>query len=149
MQIEIEGSRSSDQAWREARVVPLEKLWGLTRDEIAWSSPDDQAAAQIARRSYAIDLTQPELVAKCEKLARLTSDWIRQAGLQWRVTLVRLRCLRGVFDLEVDADDQVHKLEIREDLLDDLLQAGSRDALEAMDRLFSANFGRFPALKAS
>jgi len=149
MQIEIEGTRSSDDAWREARSVPLSKLRELTAQDIAWASPDDPAAEQTARRLYAIDLTQPELAEKCEKLGRLASDWLKQAGLHGEVSLVRLRCLRGLFDLHVSESGELHKLEVREDVLDDLLQAGSREAAESLDRLFAANFGRFAVSKAS
>jgi hypothetical protein len=44
---------------------------------------------------------------------------------------------------------ELHKLEVREDVLDDLLQAGSREAAESLNRLFAANFGRFAIAKAS
>jgi hypothetical protein len=149
MQIEIEGTRTSDDAWREARIIPLSRLRELTAQEVAWASPDDPAAEQTARRLYAVDLTLPELRAKCEKLGRLASDWLKQAGLDGEVLLVRLRCLRGLFDVQVSEGGELHKLEVREDVLDGLLQAGSREAAESLERLFAANFGRLAVSKAS
>lgn len=149
MTVEIEGTRSSDEAWREADSVTLEKLRELTGQEIAWPTPDDPASEKLARRLYAIDRTQPELISKCLKLGRLASDWLKQAELQAQVVLVRLRCIRGLFDLHVDEGGEIHKIEIREDVFDDLLQSGSREALESLDRLLAVNFGRFPVSRAS
>ena len=149
MQIEIEGTRSSDEAWREAQSIPLDKLRELTAQDVAWKGPDDPAAEHIARKVYAIDLTLPELKAKCEKLGLLISDWLNKSDLNGEVLLVRLRCLRGLFDVHVSEGGQIHKLEVREDVLDDLLQAGSREAAESLNRLFAANFGRMAVSKAS
>ena len=149
MQIEIEGTRSSDDAWREAHSILPDKLRELTAQDVTWTDPNDPAAAQIARRLYAIDLTLPELKAKCEKLGRLVSDWLNRSALNGEVLLVRLRCLRGLFDVHVSEGGELHKLEVREDVLDALLQAGSREAAESLDRLFAANFGRLAISKAS
>jgi hypothetical protein len=149
MQIEIEGSRSSDAAWHQAHSIPVTKLRELTAQDVDWTNPDEAASVQLARRSYAFDLTQPELVAKCVKLGRLTSDWLRQTGLHGEVLLVRLRCLRGIFDVHVSEDAELHKIEVKEDVLDNLLQAGSRDAAESLDRLLASNFGRLVVSKAS
>jgi hypothetical protein len=149
MQIEIEGTRSSDDAWRKAYSISLDTLRELTAQEVAWTGPDDPAAEQIARKIYAIDLTLSELKAKCEKLGRLVSDWMKKSDLNGEVLLVRLRCLRGLFDVHVSEGGELHKLDVREDVLDDLLQGGSREALESLDRLFAANFGRLPVSKAS
>jgi hypothetical protein len=149
MTVEIEGTRSSDAAWREADNLSLEKLRELTAQDIAWPTPDDPASEQLARRLYANDRTQPELVTKCLKLSRLASDWLKRADLKAEVVLVRLRCVRGLFDLHVDKGGEIHKIELREDVFDDLLQSGSREALESLDRLFAVNLGRFPVSKAS
>jgi hypothetical protein len=149
MQIEIEGTRSSDDAWSEAHKIPLGKLRELTANDVAWTNPSDLTAEHIARKVYAIDLTLPELTMKCEKLGRLVSDWLKTSSLNGEVLLVRLRCLRGLFDVHISEGGEHHKLEVREDVLDALLQAGSREAAESLDRLFAANFGRLAISKAS
>jgi len=149
MYIEIEGSRSSDDAWRQAYSVPTSQLRELTAQDVSWSDSNESAAEQVARRLYANHLTEPALVAKCTKLGRIASDWLQQTGLHGEVSLVRLHCLRGLLDVHVSEGGELHKLEIREDVLDDLLQAGSREAAESLNRLFAANFGRFAIAKAS
>ena len=149
MNIEIEGRRTSSDAWYEARSIPVSKLRELTAQDVDWSSSDEAAAVSLARQLYANTLTDRDLSAKCVKLARLASDWMKRAGLQGEVIFVRLRCLRGLFDLHVSEDGELHKLEVREDVVDDLLQAGSREAAESLDRLFAANFGRLAVSIAS
>jgi hypothetical protein len=149
MKIEIEGSRASDNAWRQAYSIPVERLHELTVGEIAWTTPDDPVAAQVARKLSAIHLTEKELVAKCEKLGQLASDWLGRVNLSGEVTLVRLRCVRGLFDLHIVAEGKLHEIEVDEDVLDALLQSGSLEAQDSLLRLFSANMGRFLMLKAS
>ena len=149
MDIQIEGGRSSSDAWYEARSLSVAKLRELTAQDVDWSNSDEASAVSLARQLCANALTDKDLAAKCVKLARLASDWMKRVGLQGEVVFVRLRTLRGLFDLHVSEDGEIHKLEIREDVVDDLLQGGSREAAESLDRLFAANFGRLAVSKAS
>ncbi len=149
MNIEIEGTRTSDDAWIQADSISIAELREQTAQRVAWTSDDRGAAEHLARRLYAIDMTRQELVRKCTKLGRLVSNWMQQSQVDGELLLIRLRCLRGLFDLYVKQDSEVQVLEVREELIDDLLQSGSREAAESLDRLFAANFGRLAVLKAS
>jgi hypothetical protein len=149
MNIEIQGTRTSDDAWIQADSISIAELRERTAQEVSWAPDDSGAAEHLARRLYAIDVTQQELVAKCTKLGRLALNWMKQSDIEGELVLIRLRCLRGLFDLHIKQDGEVQMLEIREELVDDLLQSGSREAAESLDRLFAANFGRLAVLKAS
>lgn len=149
MQVQLRGGRTTDEAWLKAQRAPLEDLPGLTDDDRRDARSGNSSDEQYARRMYAEQLAEPELAEKAGKVGRLVWNWLAENGIEGTVDFVKFDTLRGLFQVRVDGKESQQRIEILEDTVDDLLRSGSRAAVESIDRLLAANFGRLFISKAS
>ena len=149
MEIRIDGSRSTSENWLFAHTVPSSKLPPITPEEQSVAEKLGISAEEYLRSRYAGDLTRDQLKKRAETVGGLVERWMSHRGVSGRVVAVWLKTFEGKFRIEIDGSEGSQLIFISEDLINDLLDAGSRGAQEDLDRLLAANFGLAEPAKAS
>lgn len=139
MQVLVDGNRSSADAWLQAHLAPLTSLPELSSEETAFVESLKLSAEERRRSKYAVDLTRPQLEERALLVGRLVNDWFRNNRCAYNVTAVEWRTLEGKFHLRVEVEGRERQLNIREELIDELLENGSEDAERRLSRLLLAN----------
>ena len=84
---------------------------------------------------------QSELLVKTEMFARLLEKKLRDLGSKAKIENVVLRVLDEKFEVQIQINGRVIPLKVREDLIDDLFEAGSADAEERLMRIVRTTLG--------
>ena len=149
MEIRIDGNRSTDESWTAAYSTPPEALPELTPDEQAVARQMRLAPEQYKRTKLAAELATPELAGKATRVAGLVHEWLRAQGREGTVSKVVFNTLLGRFRLEIELPEGSQIVQVKEALMDNLLELGSATAEQDLDRLLAANLGRRSVARAS
>jgi hypothetical protein len=149
MEIRVDGYRSTNENWLIAHRVPVGELPPITPEETQVAEKLGIPAEEYLRSRYAGDLSRGELEKRAEVVGNLVERWLSQRGLSGTVLSVWLKTFEGKFRVEIAGPEGVQLLFLKEDLIDGLLDSGSREAQESLDRLMTANFGLAEATRAS
>lgn len=141
MQISVQGWKANASDWEAVKSVPRDQLPQLTEDQKAVARKLGISEEDYARSALAGERTQRTLLAKTETLARLLEKKIRELGFGATVENVVLRLLEDRFDVVLTANGTKIPLRIREDIVDDLLEAGSAEADERLSRILNTTLG--------
>jgi hypothetical protein len=149
MEIRVDGSRSTNENWLTAHRIPSSELPPITPEEEQVAEKLGISAEEYLRSRVAGDLSRGELEKRAEVVGNLVGRWLSQRGLSGTVVSVWFKTLEGKFRVEIAGPDGIQLLFLKEDLVSDLLDGGSREAQESLDRVLTANFGRAEATQAS
>jgi hypothetical protein len=149
MDIRVDGYRSTNEDWLTAHRIPFDELPPITDEEKQVAKKLGISAEEYLRSRYAGDLSRKELERRAEVVGALLERWLIQRGLSGTVVGVWLKTLEGRFRVEIERPDGIQIVFLKEDLINDLLDSGSREAQEGLDRLLAANFGFSEAAQAS
>ncbi|MFL6387702.1 MAG: hypothetical protein ACJ71U_09460 [Terriglobales bacterium] len=94
-----------------------------------------------ARSALAGERTQNALLAKTETFARLLEKKIRDLGFKASIQNIVLRTLEHAFEVVLNTNGRYLPLRIKEDVVDDLFEAGSSEAEEKLSRILNATVG--------
>jgi len=149
MDIRVDGYRSTNEDWLTAHRIPFSELPPITAEEQQVAERLGISAEEYVRSRYAGDLSRKELERRAEVVGTLVERWLSQRGFSGTVVGVWLKTLEGRFRVEIERPDGIQMVFLKEDLINDLLDSGSREAQENLDRLLTANFGLSEAAQAS
>jgi hypothetical protein len=149
MEIRVDGYRSTNEDWLTAHRIPSSELPPITPEEKQVAEKLGISPEEYLRSRYAGDLSRAELEKRATVVGNLLDLWLSSRGLSGTVLSVWLKTFEGKFRVEIAGPEGVQLVFLKEELIDDLLDSGSREAQESLDRLMTANFGRAAATQAS
>jgi len=141
MQIAVDGSRGSASAQEEVRRIPREELPPLTEPQKKVARQLGASDEAYARMLLVGERAQDELLVKTDMFARLLEKKLRELGSKARIENVVLRTSSEKFEVEINLNGNTIPLRIREDLVDDLFEAGAPDAEERLVRILNSTVG--------
>jgi hypothetical protein len=141
MQISVEGWRASPGEWEAVRSIPRDQLPALTEQQREVARKMGVPEEDYARSALAGERTQNALLAKTEMFARLLEKKIRDLGFKASVQNIVLRTLEHAFEVVLNTNGSYLPLRIKEDVVDDLFEAGSSEAEEKLSRILNATVG--------
>ena len=149
MEIRVDGNRSTSENWLTAHRLPSSELPPITPEEEKVAEKLGISPEEYLRSRYAGDLSRGDLEKRAKLVGNLLNRWLSSRGLSGTVTSVWLKTFEGKFRVEIEAPDGMKILFLKEDLIDGLLDSGSREAQESLERLLTANLGHAEATQAS
>lgn len=141
MQIAVDGPRGSASAQDAVRRIPKEQLPPLTDAQKTVAHQLGASEEDYARMILEGERAHDELLVKTELFARLLEKKLHEIGSKAKIQNVLLRTLDGKFEVEMDVNGRTIPLRIREELIDDLFEAGSPDAEERLARILQTTLG--------
>jgi hypothetical protein len=141
MQISVEGWRASPGDWEAVRGIPKDQLPALTDQQRQVARKMGVPEEEYARSALAGERTQTALLAKTETFARLLEKKIRELGFKASIHNIVLRTLEHTFEVMLDTNGNRLPLRVKEDVIDDLFEAGSSEAEEKLSRILNATVG--------
>lgn len=141
MQIAVDGPRGSASAQDAVRRIPKEELPLLSDAQKQVARQLGASEEDYARMILEGERAHDELLVKTELFARLLEKKLREIGSQARIKNVLLRTLDEKFEIELDVNGRIVPLRVREELIDDLFEAGSPDAEERLERILRTTLG--------
>jgi hypothetical protein len=141
MEISVQGWRASASEWKEVRGIPKDQLPALTKEQKEVAGKLGVSEEDYARSALAGERTQNSLLAKTEAFARLLEKKIKDLGFKAVVENVILQILEHRFDVLLNVNGTKLPLRIKEEIVDDLFEAGSADAEEKLSRILNLTLG--------
>ncbi|MHB1675335.1 MAG: hypothetical protein ACYCSP_13905 [Acidobacteriaceae bacterium] len=135
MDIYIDGNRSSAENWMLAQNASKELLPALSDAEKTVADKLRINHDAYARSAYAVDLTRNELGGKTERAARLVERMARSRVPGLTLDSAWLKTLEGRFRFDFDLNGNHAAIWVDEDLMNELLESGSRAAEEQISRV--------------
>lgn len=139
MEVYVDGNRTSSENWLRAQTAPIEELPPLTEGEKIVAGKFGQTDETYARTLYAGDLERVNLGQKAVKAARILERFASQKAPGVQVDRVWLKTFEGKFRFDISLNGSSTLISISEELLDDLLEKGSRSAEEGISRIIEFN----------
>ncbi len=149
MEIRIDGNRSSSENWLESHRIPVQELPAISEDEQRVAEKLAISAEDYRRSKYASELTKKQLELRAMKVGQLVGSWLRSHHVKAEIKAVWLKTFDGKYRIDVDVDGVAQSVIITEDLMDDILDAGSQEAQRSFDRVLTSNFGLHEVAQAS
>jgi hypothetical protein len=141
MEISVQGWRASAAEWQSVKSIPKDQLPELTEEQKDVAGKLGVAEEDYARSALAGERTQEALLAKTEMFARLLERKIRDLGFKAEVENVVLRILEDAFTVLLNVNGDKLRLQIKEDIADDLFESGSVEAEEKLLRILKSTLG--------
>jgi hypothetical protein len=135
MEVIVTGWRSTTDAWAKAHLVRLSDLPALSPEQADVARKLGLSAEEYARSFYAGELSKPELTGKAEAIGKLIE---RLAGSQSpgaKIDQVLLETYHGLVRLKGSVGDSEFRMEVEEELVEDLMKGGSGKLLERLERI--------------
>ena len=149
MEIRVDGYRSTNESWLFAHRISSEQLPKITVEEKNVAEKLGLSPEEYLRSRFAGDLSRGELEKRASVVGDLVAKWMHDHSVAGSVASVWLKTFEGKFRVEVVGAGGGRIVFLDEELVDELLNCGSREAEESIDRLLSANFTIRAAQKAS
>lgn len=135
MEVIVTGWRSTTDAWEKAKFAPVTELPALTRDQEEVAKKLGLTSEEYARSFYSGELSKPELAGKAEGIAHLVEEMIGKYLPGATLYRAVLETYRGVLRLFAKVEGQEIRIDVDEDLVDDLRRTGSKDLLDRLERI--------------
>jgi hypothetical protein len=149
MEIRVDGNRSSAENWTRAQTASVQELPSLSQAQKSVAAKLGLKDEDYARSVLAGDLERKDLEKRAEQAAqvieRLTPRNI--AGL--RVNSVWLKTFDGKSRFDVDFNESHTLVFVAEDLINELLETGSKLAEERIARIIDLSLPTAWATRAS
>jgi hypothetical protein len=137
MNVSVSGGRVIPADWDAVRELPESGLPPLTPEQRMVAQKMRIAEIDYARSAFAMQRTQDKLLAKTEAFARLLERRVREQDAAARIESVALQTTEHKFEVELLLNGRVIPLRIDEDLADDLLESGTTDADQRLERIIN------------
>jgi hypothetical protein len=135
MEIRVDGSRSSSENWMRAETAPLQELPELSAEQRAAAASLGVRDEDDARNVLAFELERKDLEIKAQQAAHVIERLASEKVPTLRVDGVWLKTLDGKFRFDVESAGSHSLIFVSEDLMNDLLESGSRIAEESIARI--------------
>ena len=139
MDIHVEGSRTTDQAWLAAHNSPIESLPALSEEGIREADELHMPREAYLRSAYASELSRQALTELVERYGRAVEKLLKLRFPQASIAAIRLTTWRGRLDVSVRDGLQTVRFEIDEDLVERLLTTGSAESLNSLKTVIEMN----------
>jgi hypothetical protein len=149
MQVFVEGSRSTSDDWLSAQQLPASELPSLSAEQKSVAEKLGVSPEDYARSAKAGEMTRHELHAKTETFGSVLERKIRDRVPNASVESVALLTFEGKFRVVAVVGGKHVRLQIDEELVDDLLQSGSPELETRLDRIIDLNLPNSAAARAS
>jgi|SRR5579885_3533557 len=135
MDIRIDGSRSSSENWMRAQTAPAQELPVLTEEQKLAANRLGLSSEAYARSFYAGELERKNLEGKAERAAQLIEKLAARKFPGLKIIRVWLKTFDGKFRFDVSLNGSDALIFAAEDLIDELLEQGSKTAEEQIERI--------------
>jgi hypothetical protein len=149
LDIYVDGNRSSIENWMRAQTTPMQELPPLSEEQKTVAGKLGLKDESYARSLYAGDLERKNLERKAEQAAQLLVRIASQKVSGLRVEQVWLKTFDRKFRFDVDLNGKTALIFVSEDLIDDLLENGSRAAEEQLNRIIDVSLPPSWTVRAS
>ena len=140
MNIVVDGWRATAEDWKDLQGVPKNQLPTLTTEQKAVAKKLGIAEEDYARSAEAGRRTQEKLLMKTDRFARMIQEKVKERASQAVVENIVLRTLEHKFEIEILLDGARVPIRIDEDLVDDLMEGGTKVAEERISRILDFAF---------
>jgi hypothetical protein len=135
MEVIVTGWRSTTDAWAKAHLAPFSDLPPLSNEQADVAGKLGLSAEEYIRSAYAGELSKPELVSKAEGIGKLVERIAKTYAPSARIDKVLLETYLGLVRLSGTAGNSEFRIDVEEDLIDDLMRGGSKELLERLERI--------------
>jgi len=135
MDIRIDGNRSSRENWMRAQTAPVQDLPALTEEQKLAANRLGLNDEAYARSFYAGELERKDLEGKAERAAQLIEKLAARKFPGLKIARVWLKTFDGKFRFDVSLNSSSALIFAAEDLIDELLERGSKTAEEQIERI--------------
>ena len=149
MDIRIDGNRSTAENWMLAQNASKDILPVLSEAQKTVADKLRISHEDYARSVYAGDLTRDELKAKTERAARLIERMAQSRVPDLTVDSAWLKTFDGKFRFDFDVNRNHTAIWVDEDVVDELLESGSKTAEEKLARIVESGLLASWTVKAS
>src|SRR5277367_2608607 len=137
MEIRVDGNRSSGENWMRAQTAPIQQLPPLSPEQKTAAARLGLKDEDYARSVFAVDLERKDLEQRAEQAAHVIERLAPRELSSFRVSGVWLKTFDGKYRFDVESNGRQCLIFVSEDLINDLLEAGSKLAEENIARIIS------------
>ena len=148
MQVIVEGWRSSSSDWLKAQQLSPEELPPLSPEQKDVAEKLGISEEDYARSTKAGELSRQELQAKAEAFGTFLESRLRKRVADASIQSVLLQTFDGRVRIAGTAAGREFRLQIDEELVDNLMQSGSSELEERLQRIIDLGVPA-PEAKAS
>jgi hypothetical protein len=149
MDIRVDGNRSSRENWARAQTAPVQELPALTAEQRMAADRLGLSSEAYARSFYAGELERKVLEGKAEQAAQLIEKLAEPKFPGLKVVRVWLKTFDGKFRFDVNFNGSEALIFAAEDLIDELLERGSKAAEDQIERVIELSLPAGWRAKAS
>ncbi len=135
MEIWVEGMRATEQSRSAAYHAPASDLPGLTFQERNRALASGWTEERYARTKYAGELGAREWAKRVETVAVLLQDLLEQRAPASKLLSLTLNTSRGIYRATAEVGNASLEFQVRENVVDDLIEAGDAEALSRLRRV--------------
>ena len=137
MEIWLDGPRTTARSWQAADEAPLSSLPSLTEQEKEQARRSHWSEERFARSKLAGEAGAREWAERAQSFGVLLQSLLRESNAQAVLRSLLLETLRGRYRATASIAGREFWFEIREEIVDDLLEAGKAEALDGLRRIVS------------
>ena len=137
MEILVDGPRATDQSWREAESLPLASLPALTDEEKKQARLSQWSEERFARSKFAGEAGAQQWAERTRSFGVLLQALLKESNPQAALQSLILETLRGRYRATASVAGCEFWFDMREEIVDDLLEAGKTEALDGLRRIVS------------
>jgi hypothetical protein len=137
MEVWVDGPRATDRSRQIAEQIPLPELPPLTEQEREDARRSCWSEEQYARTKFAGEIGAEEWAERVQALGILIESLLREHDPSASLKSLLLETLRGRYRATAQVGDREFRFVVREEVVDDLLEAGKAEALDSMRRIVS------------
>lgn len=149
MEIRVDGNRSSSENWMRAQTASVQELPLLSHEQKSVAAKLGLDNEAYARSVLAGDLERKDLEKKAQQAAQLIERLAPRKISGLRVDSVWLKTLDGKFRFDVEFNGSHALIFVSEDLVNELLESGSKLAEEQITRIIDLGLPASWATRAS
>lgn len=135
MEIWVDGPRATDNSWRMASRTPTSSLPTLTEEEKEQAKVSHWSEEEFARSKFAGETGAQEWAERMQSFGVLLQALLKESNPQAVLQSLLLETLRGRYRAVANIAGYEFWFEIREEVVDDLLETGKAEALDSLRRI--------------
>lgn len=149
MEVRVDGNRSSGENWMRAQTAPIQELPALSDEQKDIAAKLGQNDEAYARSLFAGDLERKNLEERAKQAAQVIERLASHRVPGLRLDSVWLKTLEGRFRFDLDLNGIHTLIFVSEDVIDELLESGSRAAEEQIARIIDFSLPASWTVRAS
>jgi hypothetical protein len=149
MRVMVDGSRSTSDDWLRSQHLHASELPALSDEQKSVAEKLGISAEDYARSAKAGELSRQDLVAKTEAFGKLLETKMRERVADASVDSIVLHTFDGKYRVIATAGGREVRFQIDEEMVDDLLQSGSKEIEARLQRIVELSLPESEAARAS